>query len=157
MPIPRIPSAQLFWRCHWVWALPGGPGESTPWKQRPGPCGGFSGEWSWAVPELHGRHTIHGERSLETWPGCETGGVTQTQTSKDLQRFFPASPVHSSPFWSFSSPLKIWLGTPGLDYQMYIGISSSTDWKSTGDHWARFGWLLWFSGGCHAVCDGPQV
>ena len=76
---------------------------------------------------------------------------------KDLQRFFPASPVHSSPFWSFSSPLKIWLGTPGLDYQMYIGISSSTDWKSTGDHWARFGWLLWFSGGCHAVCDGPQV
>lgn len=36
-------------------------------------------------------------------------------------------PVLFDPFRLRMSPLKIWLGTPGLDYQMYIGISSSTD------------------------------
>ena len=54
-------------------------------------------------------------------------GSLRLKPPKISRDSFPASPVHSSPFFSFSSLLKIWLGTPGLDYQMYIGISSSTD------------------------------
>ena len=83
-------------------------------------------------------------------------------SDSNLQRSPEILSSIASPFQSFlilfvSAQNLVGYAWVGLSHVYTVGISSSTDWKSTGDHWARFGWLLWFSGGCHAVCDGPQV